>query len=261
MNSFKCFKYYISIVSHGHFNYIKSNKELLEISKLDDACVVVKDNLHDAELERFCFENNISYVTSDSVLGFGANNNFVHSYCKRNLGMSEYDYFLVVNPDVIISKLMFQQIKVELDISKSRLFTVNLFKDSDFKLSENSLRKFPSLTSVFKAFLKKPICEPVDKDSLSNFSSVEWASGAFLGFKSELFNCLNGFDERYFMYYEDVDICYRSRQIQGVSVCFLKNVKAIHVGAYQNRNIFSKHFRWYLTSLLTFLVRKSTFEK
>lgn len=261
MNSHKCFKYYVSIVSHGHFDYIRNNEDLLEVSKLHDVNIVVKDNLHDDKLERFCFENNISYVTSDSVLGFGANNNFVHAYCKKNFGMSDDDYFLVVNPDVIISKVMFQQIKLELDISKPKLFTVNLFKDSDFKISENSLRYFPTLTSVFKALLNKSICEPINKDSLSNFSSVEWASGAFLGFKSDFFNCLNGFDERYFMYYEDVDICYRAQKKHGVSVCFLKNVKAIHAGAYQNRNVFSKHFRWYLTSLLRFLGRKTIFEK
>ncbi len=253
MNSNRRICFYLSIVSHGHLNYIKSNIELQKIAQQHDVFVIIKDNLVQEELKLFCHESKFIYLTSDSALGFGSNNNFVFNYCKSELGMEKSDYFLVVNPDVDISLEMFNDMKILLTENQLDLFTVNLFKDVFFTIPENSLRAFPTWRSVVKAFAKQPICTPVDKNAVSNFSKVDWASGAFLGFSVELYNKLNGFDENYFMYYEDVDICYRSNKIFGFAVVFLKNIKAVHVGAYQNRNIFSKHFRWYISSLFRFL--------
>ncbi|MDP5132958.1 MAG: glycosyltransferase family 2 protein, partial [Paraglaciecola sp.] len=80
--------------------------------------------------------------------------------------------------------------------------------------------------------------------------------GAFLVFKSSIYEQLAGFDTSYFMYYEDVDICLRYYKISGHGICFLKNIHATHIGAYQNRRFFSKHFFWYLRSLARFLKRK-----
>ena len=40
---------------------------------------------------------------------------------------------------------------------------------------------------------------------------------------------LNGFDERYFMYCEDIDICYRSCKIHGKRVMYFPNIKAVHL--------------------------------
>ncbi|MDE1292895.1 hypothetical protein [Vibrio aestuarianus] len=89
-------------------------------------------------------------------------------------------------------------------------------------------------------------------------SIVDWAAGSFLVFQADLYKKLNGFDENYFMYFEDVDICFRARKYYDQNVVYLSNIKAIHQGGYQNRKIFSKHFRWYFSSLLRFLF-KSTF--
>lgn len=250
-------KYFLSIVSHGHFEFFLNNSELLEIVKLPDVFVVVKDNLSECKLEKFCQSNGITYLTSIEKMGFGENNNFVYDYCVERLGLFERDYFLTVNPDVVITVDMVNRLKAATGDSSFDIFAVNLFKDNDFKVSEDSLRKFPSFFSLVKLAIKKPVCKSYDKSQLANFSEVEWASGAFLGFKASLYKDLGGFDTRYFMYYEDVDICFRAKRRYGANVRFLKEIKAVHVGAYQNRNVFSQHFRWYIASLCKFLIRKT----
>jgi GT2 family glycosyltransferase len=60
-------------------------------------------------------------------------------------------------------------------------------------------------------------------------SAVAWVSGACLLIKRELFEQLGGFDETFFMYFEDVDLCKRSREI-GFSVLFCPSVTIRHQG-------------------------------
>jgi GT2 family glycosyltransferase len=53
--------------------------------------------------------------------------------------------------------------------------------------------------------------------------------GAFLVVRREVFERLHGFDERYFMYYEEVDLCLRARR-QGWSTYFLSDARVVHSG-------------------------------
>lgn len=253
--------FYVSIVSHGHYDFICRNSTLLDISMLPNVTVVVKDNIADPLLSSFCQANRIIYLTSNNKMGFGENNNSVYNYCREKLGMASSDFFLTLNPDVVISASMFVEMMNLVNASPCQLFTIDLYRDNEFKDSEQSLRFFPTWKNLANLIMNKPVCRAYSKESLSNYAQVDWASGAFLGFKSSLYEMLEGFDTRYFMYYEDVDICYRAKYQFDASVHFLKDIKAIHFGAYQNRNFLSKHFRWYLSSLIKFIVRTSSFGK
>lgn len=175
--------------------------------------------------------------------------------------MAPNDFFLTLNPDVIISASMFVDMMDLVKILPCQLFTIDLYKDAEFNNPEQSLRLFPTWKNLVNLILNKPVCLAYNKESLSNYAQVDWASGAFLGFRSSLYEMLKGFDTRYFMYYEDVDICYRAKYHFEESVHFFKEIKAVHFGAYQNRKFLSKHFRWYMSSLIKFIVRTSSFGK
>lgn len=59
--------------------------------------------------------------------------------------------------------------------------------------------------------------------------SVGWVSGAALFIRKELFDRLSGFDERFFLYFEDVDLCYRAKQ-EGFLVAFCPKTSFLHKG-------------------------------
>lgn len=59
--------------------------------------------------------------------------------------------------------------------------------------------------------------------------AVDQVMGAFLMIRRDLFEALRGFDERFFVYYEDVDLCLRARQA-GYAVRHLAGVSARHLG-------------------------------
>ena len=59
--------------------------------------------------------------------------------------------------------------------------------------------------------------------------AIDWASGAALAVSREIFEKCNGFDEKFFMYFEDVDLCKRIRKI-GKKIISLPHVLVIHIG-------------------------------
>lgn len=59
--------------------------------------------------------------------------------------------------------------------------------------------------------------------------SVGWVSGAALFIRKELFDRLSGFDERFFLYFEDVDLCYRAKR-SGALVAFCPRLSFLHKG-------------------------------
>lgn len=65
--------------------------------------------------------------------------------------------------------------------------------------------------------------------------AVDWITGAFIGFPRELFDKIGGFDEDFFMYYEDVDFCLRARRA-GFRSYFLPSAKALHLHPFSDRD-------------------------
>ncbi|MFA5658673.1 MAG: galactosyltransferase-related protein, partial [Oscillospiraceae bacterium] len=57
---------------------------------------------------------------------------------------------------------------------------------------------------------------------------VDSVSGAFLIIRTELFRRLNGFDERFFMYGEDLDLCLRVKK-SGEKVVYYGKAKLLHL--------------------------------
>jgi GT2 family glycosyltransferase len=60
-------------------------------------------------------------------------------------------------------------------------------------------------------------------------AAVDWIPGAFVFLPRDVFLKLGGFDERFFMYYEEVDLCRRLQQ-NGYQVLYWPRLKATHIG-------------------------------
>lgn len=60
---------------------------------------------------------------------------------------------------------------------------------------------------------------------------VGWVSGACMLIRRTLFEELHGFDEKYFMYFEDVDICHRTHPL-GFEVMYVPQAEITHLGAH-----------------------------
>ena len=75
-------------------------------------------------------------------------------------------------------------------------------------------------------------------------------------FRASAYKRLGGFDERYFLYYEDVDICLRAHRLE-LKILFCPEVSVIHHAQRASwRNLY--HMRWHAMSMMRFLSKKCT---
>jgi GT2 family glycosyltransferase len=82
---------------------------------------------------------------------------------------------------------------------------------------------------------------------------VDWIAGMFMLFDSTAFRAVRGFDESYFLYYEDVDLCRRLRR-SGYDVIYVPGAEVVHDARRDSRRKLSL-MRHHAASLLRFLFR------
>ncbi len=81
--------------------------------------------------------------------------------------------------------------------------------------------------------------------------TVDQVIGAFLVIRRHLFELLGGFDERFFVYFEEVDLCFRTRQA-GYRSVFLANAQAFHAGGGTSRQVKAHRLFYSLRSRLMY---------
>lgn len=166
------------------------------------------------------------------------------------MGLSSEDYFLLLNPDVEMSDLTIKKLLESLDKTDAPIMAPNLYLNSSYSLADDNLRKFPKFTTFIANYLFNDRSNVIDR-TLSVEHETFWASGAFLIIKARVYQSLNGLDENYFMYCEDVDFCFRALK-KGIRVTYLPDIKAIHYRRCESRKFGTKLFFSHVKSVLIY---------
>lgn len=208
----------ISIVSHNQSTLVSLLLEDLQNAYkagFTNFEVIIRLNLYE-KLDINSYSFRVIKFVNDFKKGFGCNHNL-------NFEKSSGDYFLVCNPDIRIPSDSFNVLFNELSGCNSDVVVPVVYNSSD--QVEDSIRKFPTFFGTCKRFLgfqPSSVIGPINV-----FSTNYWAGGMFICFKYETYRTLAGFDERFFMYYEDVDMFKRLHEAQ-MSVQQLKSLCVIH---------------------------------
>ncbi|WP_235630596.1 glycosyltransferase family 2 protein [Aliivibrio fischeri] len=245
-------------MSHGHSDCIKKLSVVDSISQ--EFRVIIKNNKKGDSFDFLKDRENIFIIDEQYGNGFARNNNIVFEYCFNQLSMKKNDLFLVLNPDVVVSLDTLKLLKDYISESRDKLSTINLYRDSEFKYYDNAIRQFPEMSDFFSSFLLNRNKTIINKSDIQKPQMVDWAAGSFLVFNANHYIELGGFDESYFMYCEDIDICLRSNMID-VPLKYLPQFRAVHLAKHNNRKVFSKHFYWHLKSILYYLLTKYSLRK
>lgn len=230
----------ISIVSHGHFDdIVQLLKSIKKYIKKKNVRFVIKENKREKGLYKLnsMFPSlDITINKYDKIRGYGENHNF-------NFKNSDnFSHFLIINPDVIVSEFCLDEIfKTKDQLSTCRTF-LNNGQISDFLRRDGN-----PLSTIFSYFFRS--YRNKDKNSKMDLNDY-WFSGAFLLVSRNLFLTLGGFNETYFMYYEDADFCRRAKY-NGFKLNIFENIKIVHEGKRNSINNF-KHFSWHLKSFLKY---------
>ena len=166
-------------------------------------------------------------IASAENLGFGRGNNL-------GAAQSTAPILLFLNPDTEVGKgalaelLYFMEQNLQYGAAGGKIY------DGDGEL-ERSAGTWPTL---FSLILDKLLMHwPVIRNRLEHLAhhywnygelrNVGWVTGAYLWIRRDLFERLEGFDRDIFMYYEDVDLCYRLWEL-GSQICFFPGASIIH---------------------------------
>lgn len=227
----------VSIVSHGHGEMVAAlvGQVLLcpEVSQ-----VVLTFNIPEQPFD--CDDPRLLCITNASPKGFGANHNAAFAYC-------ESDAFCVLNPDIELVGNPFPVLLPLLDRISAGVVAPCVV-GPDFK-PEDSMRRFLTPVSFVKRLLglDAGVCDHAVNKALCY---PDWVGGMFMLFKVVTYENLRGFDEGYFMYCEDADLCTRVWQ-NGKTVLGCHDVAVIHRARRASQRD-ARHFRWHIASLLKY---------
>ena len=187
----------VSIVSHKQLMMIKNLLD--ELVSNTQARIILTINVDEDEstIRKYVNNNRVLIVRNTQTKGFGENHNYAFS-------LSDSKYFLILNPDVQLEANMIDELIKILASTNTKLISPISVTNSGYH--NDNARMFPSILTPFKRIFKKK-SEYCFKDK--KVYDVDWISGMFMLFESSLYRDIGGFDEQFFLYYEDVDICKR----------------------------------------------------
>lgn len=182
----------------------------------------------------------VDILENSRPLGFGANHN-------QAFRQASGTFFGVLNPDLRLPRNPFPLLCSALEAGKQIGVIAPGVEDEVKNIADNA-RCFPTPWRILKRILgdsRQP-----DYSLAGQPIPVDWLAGLFLLFPFRHFTAINGFDERYFMYCEDVDICARFR-LAGYGVYWAPRISVIHQAQrHSHRRL--NHLRWHLVSLVRF---------
>lgn len=159
----------------------------------------------------------LKVLRNASPLGFGENHNRAFQYAKA-------PFFCVINPDIRIAADIFLVLMNGLD-SPDVGVIAPLIVNGDGAI-EDSARKFPTPLKILCKLFRG--CRRSDYPIGGSMIEPDWVGGMFMLFRRNIYERLGGFDQKFFMYYEDVDLCARIR-LMGLRVVMTPEVRATHL--------------------------------
>lgn len=236
----RCGSICLSVVSHGQADLL--DKLLTDLSELrirNLDCVIVTSNIP-GSYNNNSHGLNVIVINNRKRMGFGRNHNQAFLYCKA-------DFFCVCNPDVSLTENPFPAMlgclrDVEVGIVVPRI--------SNSRSLPSNIRKFPTPWGLIVKIFGFHDYVEIDTTCVE----IEWGAGMFQLFKSSVYEELNGYDENFFLYYEDVDICGRAQKL-GARVVACSSAVIGHDARCDSHKKLNYAY-WHAKSMLRFFVKK-----
>nr|WP_034337901.1 glycosyltransferase family 2 protein [Herbaspirillum sp. B39] len=235
----------LSVVSHGHRAHIALLLADLARLRRTDIEVILTVNLpesFDDLLADLPFP--VVVVNNPEPKGFAANQNAAVAHASGQ-------WFVILNPDIRFHGDPFDAL-LEVSRMVPPAIVAPLIVNAQGQ-EEDSARHFPSPLQPFKRYLARLFGVHLANDSIPARGQVaypDWVAGMFMMLPKTMMEQLGGLDERYRMYYEDVDLCARAR-LAGHEVRVARAVPVEH-NAQRDSHRKLRYLRWHVSSVIRF---------
>ena len=156
--------------------------------------------------------------------------------CNQGMEVSKGENVLFINPDTVVEGDFFESLEGFLD-ENPRAGVVGpkiVSFEGDVQLTARKELSFLSgilgRTSLLtRLFPKNPLVKRLfpAAEKLTGPTAVDWIAGTCMAVRRRTLEEIGGMDERYFMYFEDADLCRRAREA-GWLVYYLPQIEVLH---------------------------------
>ncbi|MFP4680311.1 MAG: glycosyltransferase [Chitinispirillaceae bacterium] len=194
--------------------------------------VIVVDNASGDDSKKIVTSEfpEVQWVQLKSNIGFG-------KACNVGVRHASGQYLLFLNPDTVISSnTLTSAVQFMKQHPQTGLLGPKIL-NPDGTLQLSCRRSFPTPSVAFYYFSGLSSLFPKSKRfgrynltymDENETAQVDAISGSFMFMRVDLFREIGGFDERFFMYGEDIDLCFRIRQ-KGYQIWYHPRVQIIHL--------------------------------
>jgi GT2 family glycosyltransferase len=222
----------ISIISHGQGRYCAQLlADLAQHSAGALARVVLTLNIPEELRPDPQLPFPVQVLRNEQPRGFGANHNQAFRHCQTPL-------FAVLNPDLRLAVDPFPALARWLADPATGI-VAPVVREPDGSVAD-FVRPLVTPWEVLRRRIGRTPAQPD--------APPDWIAGMFLAFRRETYAELGGFDERYFLYCEDVDICARAR-LHGLALRIAAEATVTHQAQRASRRSWTR-MRMHVASLL-----------
>lgn len=184
----------------------------------------------------------VHYIHNGSNVGFGKGHNKI-------LSIIDSKYHCIMNPDIEFVEDAFTPILKYFDKYPDVGMIIPRIETPQGKLQLAYRKELTVFDMFIRMFCKRLFPKRIKKHTLQDQDyskpfQVPFGQGSFLVIRTELFKKLRGFDEGYFMYLEDADLCRRVNQVS--KLMYIPDTRVVHKwerGSHKNRTLFKHHVK------------------
>ncbi|WP_312383424.1 glycosyltransferase [Atlantibacter subterraneus] len=219
---------------------------------IDNTPIGEDSGVNEEYLSQFLDYSVYSYFRNEKNVGFGKAHN-----AALNV---DSNYHLVLNPDLILSEeTITQAIDFMTNNQNCGLITPHvIWSDGNV---QRLCKKYPSVFILLLRGFAPDCIKKIFKKKLEDYEMVKeigchsvylnppMVSGCFMFFRTSIWKKCQGFDERYFLYFEDFDLSIRVKKF--CDIAYVPNIKIIHHGGFAARKGI-KHIWLFFNSMTLF---------
>ena len=220
-------RFSVITVNYASWPYTLRCVDSLYGTGYEDFEVVVVDNDQESAVPEI--PHPVRLIRNSENVGFAR-------ACNQGMLASNSEYVILINPDTLVGEDFFESLKRFFDENLRAGVAGPRIVDGEGNL-QLSARKELSFVSGFlgrtslltRLFPKNPLVRRLFPavERLSGPTMVDWVSGACMILRRQTLEEIGPMDERFFMYFEDADLCRRAREA-GWLVYYLPQVEVLH---------------------------------
>jgi len=210
----------ISIVSHGNaekINFLIASLRKYENDTTRFQLILtdnLRNNLQDIDPSPWA---SLHILRNINPIGFAKNHNQAFKIARGR-------YFAILNPDLIFEQPVFDQLITSINNHQADLIAPKIVDENG--VVQDSFRVLPTAFEIIRRRLPGYQHQPLEPDP-NGLVQPDWIAAMFWLMPSEVYRSLNGMDDKYKLYFEDVDFCTRAN-LSGLKLIVNTHLRVQH---------------------------------